>query len=393
MRTLIIALPLATASTSAEFDFVVTDDGLTVAQSGQARVDALPLCDVCIAIAPLRAMSWHQVTVPDGVTAGSTRMRAVLDGLLEDKLLDDLALLHFVLPPNFQTGMAQWVAVCDRRWLAMGVQGLEAAKRPILRVVPEWGPPVAPLRWHVTGTTAAPQLVTCGESGIGIFPLKTEALEEVLLTDKVSAEPALVELASQVLKRPVMPLSQAERMLHTINSPWDLSKRLLMRNLANRGKLEWLQAPRWRSVRWAAMALVGVNLLGLNALAWVDVHQVAVKRDAMQSMLARSFPNLKTIVDAPLQMAREVRLLEQARAAPTAVDLDVMLGALGQALPAGQTVKGLDYTSGQLRVLGLELSPDEAGALSAALNARGYSAKRDGVNWLLQPAAAPAGTY
>jgi len=389
MRTLIIALPLATASTSAEFDFVVTDDGLTVARSGQARVDALPLCDVCIAIAPLRAMSWHQVTVPDGVTAGSTRMRAVLDGLLEDKLLDDLALLHFVLPPNFQTGMAQWVAACDRRWLAMAVQGLEAAKRPILRVVPEWGPPVAPLRWHVTGTTAAPQLVTCGESGIGIFPLNTEALEEVLLTDKVSAEPALVELASQVLKRPVMPLSPAERMLQTTNSPWDLSKRLLMRNLANRGKLEWLQAPRWRSVRWAAMALVGVNLLGLNALAWVDVHQVAVKRDAMQSMLARSFPNLKTIVDAPLQMAREVRLLEQARAAPTAVDLDVMLGALGQALPAGQTLKGLDYTSGQLRVLGLELSPDEAGALSAALNARGYSAKRDGVHWLMQP----AGTY
>ena len=113
----------------------------------------------------------------------------------------------------------------------------------------------------------------------------------------------------------------------------------------------------------------------------------------MQSMLTRSFPKLKTIVDVPLQMAREVRLLEQARAVPAAVDLDVMLGALGQVLPAGQTLKGLDYTSGQLRVMGLELSSDEAGSLSAALNARGYSAKRDGVNWLMQPAAAPAGKY
>jgi general secretion pathway protein L len=85
----------------------------------------------------------------------------VLDGLLEDKLLDDLDLLHVVLPPTFQTGTVLWVAVCDRRWLAMAVQGLASAKRPVSRVVPEWGPSAAPLRMHVTGTVEAPQLVIC----------------------------------------------------------------------------------------------------------------------------------------------------------------------------------------------------------------------------------------
>jgi hypothetical protein len=39
--------------------------------------------------------------------------------------------------------------------------------------------------------------------------------------------------------------------------------------LANRGKLEWLQAPRWRLARWAVVLLMAVNLLGLNALAWL----------------------------------------------------------------------------------------------------------------------------
>ncbi|MDO9278773.1 MAG: type II secretion system protein GspL [Polaromonas sp.] len=395
MSTLIISLPLEAVTAQTEFDFVVTDDGVAVAKTGRALAAALPLLDkpgdVCIATAPVRVLSWHQVTVPVGVTPGSARMRLVLDGLLEDKLLDDPGLLHIALPPNSQFGMAQWVAVCDRRWLAMAVQGLEVAKRPVSRVVPEWGPPAAPLRWHVTGTAEDPQLVVCGDSGVGIFPLKTAVLESFDLADNVSAEPALVALASQILQRPIVPLLTSERMIQTTRSFWDVSKRLQMRQLANRGKLEWLQAPRWRSARWALMALLGINLLGLNALAWLGEHQLAVQRDAMKSMLTRSFPNLKSIIDVPVQMAREVRLLEQASAAPTAVDLDVMLGVLSRSLPAGQTLKGVDYASGQLRLSGLELNANEARALTVSLQAQGYSASREGVTWLMQPAAS-AGT-
>jgi general secretion pathway protein L len=258
-------------------------------------------------------------------------------------------------------------------------------------VVPEWGPSTAPLRLHVSGTAEDPQAVVCGDSGIGIFPLNTELLEGLPPTDSISAEPELVALASQLLQRPVTSLSQAEHMVQLINSTWDLSKRLQMRNQASRGKLEWLQAPRWRFVRWAFVALMAVNLLGLNALAWVQQHQLALKHEAMQQVLTRNFPSVKTVIDAPVQMAREVRLLEQASAAPSAVDLDVMLGALSRTLPAGQTLKGVDYASGQLRASGLELNANEVRALTASLQAQGYSASRDGVNWLMQPAALAVG--
>ncbi len=395
MSTLIISLPPEVTSADTEFFFVVTDDGVNVTQTGRARAEALPLLDklgdVCIATAPLRALSWHQVTVPEGVTSGSARLRAVLDGLLEDKLLDEPGRLHFALPPTFQSGTAQWIAACERRWLATAVQGLEVAQRPVSRVVPEWGPPTASLRLHVAGTVEDPQAVVCGDSGIGVFPLNTDLLEGLTLTDNISAEPALLALASQILQRPVTPLSQADHMVQLINSPWDLSKRLQMRNLANRSKLEWLQAPRWRFVRWAAVVLMAVNLLGLNALAWVEQQQLAQKQDAMQQVLKRSFPAVKKVIDAPVQMAREVRLLEQASAAPSAVDLDVMLGALSRALPAGQTLKSVDYASGQLRVSGLELNATEVRALTASLQAQGYSATRDGVNWLMQPTALVVG--
>ncbi|MEY3871458.1 MAG: putative ral secretion pathway protein component of type secretion system [Pseudomonadota bacterium] len=395
MSTLIISLPLQATTAQTEFNFVVTDDGVSVARTGRARAEALPLFDkpgdVCIATAPLRALSWHQVTVPDGVTSSSARLRAVLEGLLEDKLLDEPGLLHFALPPTFQPGKAQWIAVCDRRWLAMAVQGLEAAQRPVSRVLPEWGPPAPPWHLHVSGTADDPQGVVCGDSGVGVFPLNTALLDGLTATDGISAEPALVALASQLLQRPVTPLSQAEHMFQLINSPWDLSKRLQMRNLASRGKLEWLQAPRWRFVRWAAVVLIAVNLLGLNALAWVEQHQLMLTQDAMQAVLRRNFPSVKTVVDAPVQMAREVRLLEQASAAPSALDLDVMLGALSRTLPAGQTLQSLDYANGQLRVSGLELNSNEARALTAGVQANGYSASPDGVTWLMQPTASAVG--
>jgi len=390
MSTLIISLPLEATTAQTEFNFVVTDDGLSAVQTGRARAEALPLLDksgdVCVATVPLRALSWHSVTVPEGVTAGSARLRAVLVGLLEDKLLDNPELLHFALPPTFQPGTAQWIAVCDRRWLAMAVQGLEAAHRPVLRVVPEWGPPTAPPHLHVTGTAQEPQGVVCGDSGAGVFPLSAELLEGLLPSDTVSAEPALLALASHVLQRPVTPLSQAERMVQVSRSAWDLSKRLQKRNLANRGRLEWLQAPRWRLARWVVVWLMAVNLLGLNALAWVDQHQLTAKKKAMQAVLLGSFPSVKTVIDAPVQMAREVRLLEQASAAASAVDLDVMLGVLSRTLPAGQTLQGVDYANGQLRLSGLELSSEEARALSTSLQAQGYNASQDGVRWLLQPA-------
>jgi general secretion pathway protein L len=395
MSTLIISLPLEPVSAQTEFDFVVTDDGVTVARTGRAHAGALPLLDklgdVCIATAPLCALSWHQVSLPEGVTTGSARLRAVLNGLLEDKLLDDPNQLHFALPPAFQSGKTQWIAACDRRWLAMAVQGLELAHRPVSRVVPDWGPPTVPNRWHVTGTPAEPQLVVCGDSGIGIFPLNAEALQGVELTANVSADPALTALASQILQRPVTPLSQAERMAQVIASAWDLSKRLQMRNLADRGKLEWLRAPRWRFARWAAIAVVSVNVLGLNALAWVGQYQLSAKHAAMQTLLTRSFPHVKTIVDVPVQMDREVRLLEQARGVPAVTDLDVMLGALSRALPVGNTLKGFDYTRGQLRLMGLELSATEAEVLRAGLAAHGYSASREGVDWLMRPTATNLG--
>ena len=57
----------------------------------------------------------------------STRLRAALEGLLEDRLLDDVSELHFALEPGGKSGQAVWVAVCQKTWLRSWLQILEGA--------------------------------------------------------------------------------------------------------------------------------------------------------------------------------------------------------------------------------------------------------------------------
>ena len=55
---------------------------------------------------PAAALSWHQVTLPQGSMSGAVRLRSVLNGLLEDRLLDDPESLHFALEPGARVGGA-----------------------------------------------------------------------------------------------------------------------------------------------------------------------------------------------------------------------------------------------------------------------------------------------
>jgi general secretion pathway protein L len=210
------------------------------------------------------------------------------------------------------------------------------------------------------------------------------------------AEPAVAALAEQLLQRAPLLQHPSQRWLQAAQSAWDLaqfefSSSGRARALKKLGTLwaDLLATPQWRPARWGILALVAANLLGLNAWAWRERSVLAEKRDAVRTTLTQTFPQIKVIVDPPVQMDREVAALRQRTGATTGRDLEAMLGALSSASPPERAVAALDYANGELRVKGLAYTPDEAEAVAASLKSRGYASVPQGETLVLTQEGAP----
>jgi general secretion pathway protein L len=351
-----------------------------------------------VAIVPVSALSWHQVELPKGVSAASPRLRAVLEGLLEDRLLDEPESLHFALQPNARAGEPVWVAVCGRQWLRDAVHALEAAGRPISRIVPEFAPE-EPLALHAIGEPENATLVLTGNDGVLAVPLSAPALAMLPpLPDDARrmAEPAVAALAEQLLQHPVQLQQAPHRWLQAAQSGWDLAQsEFASSNRARAAKRlgalwgDILRAPQWRPARWGAIVLVAANLVGLNAWAWKESASLAAKRESVQRVLTTTFPQVKVVVDAPVQMEKEVALLRQTAGATSGRDLEAMLGELAAVAPAQRPPTAIEYSGGELRVKGLASSPPEAAALAESLRGRGYAADLRGDTLVLSVREAP----
>ncbi len=398
MSTLIIALPLSGGDTTTRYEHVLTPEGQSIAVHATSNANLLPDtsrgADETVAVVPTEALSWQRVELPKGVNSGSTRLRPVLQSLLEDRLLDDPQDLHLACEPSPTAGGPIWIAACDKTWLRQHLQQLEAARRPVTRIVPEFAPHAGVLQLHVLGEADRAQVLLSGSDvagGVVRLPLNTSMLAAVVGRDglpeqaELLAEPAVAALAEERFQRPVEIQQRAQRLLVAIQSPWDLAQfdlantsrtRTLKRLLGTVHTL--LRAPQWRAARWGALLLVAANLVGLNAWAWKEQASWQSRRNAINGTLTRTFPAVKVVVDAPVQMAREVAALRQATGAPSGNDLEVVLSVAGSALPQGKTVSAIEYSGGELRLKGLNLGPDELAAMTAKLRPMGYGGRVDG---------------
>lgn len=400
MSTLIVVLPLDTPGAATPLEYVLSADGRTVAAHAQAVAALLPAARETVALVPAQALSWHRVELPKGALArgatGTPRLRALLEGLLEDRLLDDPAAVHFALEAGARAQAPAWVATCDRAWLRAGLDLLEAARRPAARVVPELAPGSEQI--EILGTPESAWLAYSGAQGVSVLPLAAPALDWALAQAgsaeevPVFADPALAQLAEQSGARQLQLRPATERWLQAGAGGWDLAQFDLAssdRRRAVQGTLRRVAAiargPQWRPARWGLALLVVAHLVGVNAWAWKESTALADKRAAVRGVLASSFPSVRVVVDAPVQMAREVELLRQASGAYGPRDLEAMLGALGTTLPPGQVPQAIEFGNGEARLRGLANTPEALAALNGRLRAHGLAAQSEGERLLLRP--------
>jgi general secretion pathway protein L len=400
MSTLILCLPLSPSVAAPEYDYVLTPDGQQLGAQGRAAAALLPAQGLrgaeVVAVVPARALSWHRLSLPERVLRSllsgrsePARARGVLAGVLEEQLLDEPERLHFAVfaaaAGDTDDAAQAWVAVCERGWLQSTLQALETAGRRVDRIVAECTPTPAGAPLALIGTDLEPaHMLLCTTQGVSLLPLLPSTLELARAhTDlQVFAEPAVMALAQSSFGNQVSLQTPAQRLLLAAQSPWNLAQLELSASpggrLQRRLSAAWQQvahAAPWRPVRWGLLALLLVQLGALNALAW---HQRGVQdqqRAAIAGLLQQTFPEVRLVIDAPLQMQRAVDDLARARGAGADTDLGHIFSIIGPLLPAGVSVSAIDWSDKQLQLTTSGLDAASAPALTAGLQARGLRAQ------------------
>jgi general secretion pathway protein L len=339
-----------------EYDYALTPDGRQIAQEGRVDATRLPAADIVIAVVAESDIAWRRVELP----RAGRQMRAALAGRLEEALLDEPEALHFALEPDAVGGDTAWVAVTSRPWLAEHLAQLEAAQVFVDRVAPlswpddvarghffESGPDSVAVRWsHAEGVATLPL-----EGGLArqFFP------PGLVHAAQWTATPAVATSAERWLGTTVAVQTQAQRALAVVDSAWNLRQfelaprargvralRLLSRTL--------MRKP-WRPVRYGLAALAIVQLMGLNLSAWRQHRELAAKREAVTATLTGAFPQVQAILDAPVQMQKNLDLLRAGAGSVGEQDLEALLAAAATAWPADRPpTEALAFEPGRLTV-------------------------------------------
>jgi general secretion pathway protein L len=415
MRTLIIQLPLGLPGPTLAYPFAVvqTEADAKAVTMQWATASLLPTTDrqtEVVALLPATALSWHRVGLPPGLHKQVARLQSALQGLLEDRLLDDPAQLHMALQPNWKGTSLPWVTVCERTWLGAHLQALEQAGLTVHRIVPELNPssavaPGAQLQLTALGDDESGWLwMTHPERGVWGQPVqavraKGKGLglsEQDRSSIDIQAEPGVVAWASDVLDTPARLMSPGQHWLAAVAANWDLAQFDFRANARSRQLKIWQRAastfwhsPTWWPVRWGVWVLLAGQLVGLNAWAWKTRADWQTQQQSWTEILRESFPKTQVVVDASVQMEKEVERLRQASGQLGPSDLESMLGVLGQAMPAGLAAPGQwRYQPGQLRLQNFKLGSTEQQNLQKSLEARGYRWRAEGDAWLMTVATA-----
>lgn len=378
-----------------EWSYVFSADGRAVTQTGQAATAALPRADHLVLVLADADVAWHRIDIPKAPPA---RLRAALLGVMEEALLEDEDAVHFALAPDAAPGRTGWVAVTHKPALQATLLALEETGLSVERVVTALLPPPdaeASARghfFHAGGKLGAdaeaapwlslsqPEAVVCVRLAGGL----ARALQpEEGSTVQWSATPASAATAEAWLSTPVAVMTDAERTLEAVNAVQGklnlrqfelIARHRGMRALRDVGKRFF--SSEWRPVRLGLLGIVALQLVGLNVYAWQQRQAIVAKRDAMVSLLKSAHPNVRAVLNAPLQMRSETERLRAAAGRPGDSDLEALLGASASAWPDGMgPVQMVRFESGRLTVAANGWPEPQVAQFRSRLRGLGFAAE------------------
>jgi general secretion pathway protein L len=377
------------SSSQAELAYALVASSGALTAHGRAAPALLPKADTATLIVPAQALSWHTAAIPKLQRGSSAqKQQALLAGVLEEQLLDDPAQTHLAACPSISSGDKTWVAAINKAWLQEAVAALQAARVPLTRIVPQVFPSEA-VQLHVSGASDAPWLSFADAQGVLSLPLSQAALLPALPEGLgITAEPAVAAAAEQALGQRVNVLQAAQLALQSAQAAQASGVDLAQGDLAvSGGGRAWqsftgflgdvFAAPAWRPVRWGLGLLLLANVIGLNAWSYKQNALVAEKRTQMNQLLTQSFPNVKVVVDAPLQMQRELASLRQAQGQLSGRDFESIYGRFSSVAGVNTAPDAIEYIANEVQIRGSGLQASQLDTLMPRLQYAGLGVRSD----------------
>ncbi len=429
-NTFTVRSPAATEADSVYRYVFVTQTGQIIS-SGHASAGTLPSAKETIVVVATQAISWHLVDIPK---ISANRLRTVLDGLLEERLLDEMNTLALALAPNYTANKASkntWVAAIHKNWLRQHIENLQTAGHKITQITPEYSP-TAQVVLHATknplNAEEPPWLHRTDTKGVVVVPFTSasailldlmpilaknstvnhdtsvnanahvqnlgplEAYTDPALTQEMEKITSILAHAhSEYVVKPIL-RTHNDALITSSQSPWELAQF----DQTLRGEAKGLQKitqfihpmlfhPNWLWFRLGILGILLVSVLALNVRAWQHRKHLKATQTEQANTLQQTFPNVKTVVDAHVQMQKEIQALRQATGTLSNASVEVMLSQLSNALTQStgnsswaQNVSGFEYntngnkTDNQLRVQGVKPPADVLASATLNMQRNGY---------------------
>ena len=373
-RILRLYLPREWPSEEAGCSWALLARDFRVIGRGSGIPSQWPAADECEAVVTADQVSWLSISLPEKMGRDASRIIAYA---LEDKLIQPPETMHIVLSKEANSAIA-----IGKTRLGEITEAVRAADRKLDRLFVDMQLSApADGEWTICRYGNSTFLRMGSQSGLAIdWPgtAPPEALAIAVaraygklptrLVVRLPAEKAaIVEGWSSVMGLPVVAGTSFDPLAASTVG----ANNLLTGQFAPSGASEAAgRSSRLAGIALAALAL-GHTMLSLADWAWLACR-ASVLREESAAIYRQAFPDNKTpLLDARVQMQREVDSVLRLRGRVGSGDMLAMLATISEEFPAGVQPRRILFDRSVLELVAL-LPEGAAPGMTSRLRARGY---------------------
>lgn len=382
LTTLRLTIPTEWDASQDSCEWVILDRQGNVLRRGKDLLIALPQCDETEIVVPAAMVGFISAQLPPG---SHTKVLNALPFLVEAGLISTPEETHAVLAAQSDAQII--VAVIQKAWVKRVLDRLARAEIFPTRMFPETVLPDLPKNgWGLVCRGQDSFVRTSVSQG---FPLDADITSEVapfllamaMTQTEESKRPASITVYGEFPKHATEWAKQlGVAIQHASQQEWFVSNSKPIFNLLQ-GEFQPSGgiSRRLTAFKPVAMTLAVLLLMQISFSMFdyaINVRENGKLDQAMVTQFKATFPNATTVVDAPLQMQRNLDDLKHGAGQSNNNDFMPLLAATTTSLGAipVERLKGMDYQNGKLTLNILMPDMEQAQAMRQRLITSGLSA-------------------